>query len=151
MQTYPKSVTSILVTYEIQFGVTSMRNRYINLVARLIVSIILAYPLSAVTLVIVTHVRDPMPMLNSPMDDLRASIFTIILFGILKPIGSIISPFDHGVGNDVDMIPYMITTTILLFMFLLHGWYKKYISCANCQTSSICLPLICENNGCNNE
>ena len=98
-----------------------------KLIRNLIWSIILAYPLSGYVAVIIPWLMNPSLFIKNPKGALLVISVVGTMFAIFTPIyGGFPVRMDTGVGH-MNMYPYIIPTSIVLFFVISKGWrwFKK--------------------------
>jgi hypothetical protein len=81
-----------------------------------ILSFLVAYPASGLTLALVFFIRESPGSLQRPSEAALAFVFRTLWFGILTPMYGGFPPSDEGGINRLNMYPYIIPTWALLFL-----------------------------------
>lgn len=89
---------------------------------RLLLSIVLAYPLSGVARALLSVIGNPALLIHDPSITLLTFVVGSAWFGILTPLYLGFPISDEGGVNHANMYPYIIPTAIVLFFLFSKGW-----------------------------
>ncbi|WP_233849696.1 hypothetical protein [Paraburkholderia sp. HD33-4] len=85
-------------------------------------SIILAFPLSGVTIAVYMLVSDPSAMFQRPLAILITALFVAVWYGVAIPVSGGFPVTDEGGVNRMNAYPFIIATAAILFFIFCRGW-----------------------------
>jgi hypothetical protein len=96
--------------------------RYFDSIPRVILSFALAYPISGVTLAVVSLVRNPSFVFTNPSGAVLNLVVGSVWFGLTTPMIALGLLKPGGDVPDLNMYPYIIVTACIIFFLLSKGW-----------------------------